>query len=62
MKVKRILYSDKVKPSFSKSQELMKENKNEALEVENKGTFESKRKVLTKLYLMKYSVLFSVFP
>lgn len=38
------------------------ENTNEALEVENKGTSESKRKVLTKLYLMRYSVCFLFFP
>ena len=53
MKVKRILYFWQGQTFVFKKSGINEENKNEALEVENKGTSESKRKVLTKLYLMR---------
>ena len=62
MKVKRILYFWQGQTFVFKKSGINEENKNEALEVENKGTSESKRKVLTKLYLMRYSDCFLFFP
>lgn len=46
MKVKRILYFGQGQTFVFKKSGINEENKNEALEVENKGSSESKRKIL----------------
>ena len=46
MKVKRILYFGQGQTFVFKKSGINEENKNEELEVENKGSSESKRKVL----------------
>ena len=63
MKIKIILYFGQGQTFVFKKSGINEENKNEALEVENRGSSESKRKVLfDKTLLSEIQRLFSVFP